>query len=82
MRRQTSPTNSAGEAEIVEPRRIVRGETEVGAIPPRHAEYNQLWALGLQPVKFTVLSGGDAYLMAFTIGGPGPAPSQIQPCQD
>ena len=38
-------------------------------------------ALGLKPVKFTVLNGGDVYLMAFKIAGPRPAPEQIQPCK-
>ena len=37
-------------------------------------------ALGMQPVKFNVLTGGDAYLMAFRIAGPRPAPDKIQPC--
>jgi ubiquinone/menaquinone biosynthesis C-methylase UbiE len=39
-------------------------------------------ALGLRPVKFTMLNGGDVYLMAFKIAGPRPAPEQIQPCKD
>ncbi|MGN6589955.1 MAG: class I SAM-dependent methyltransferase [Sphingomicrobium sp.] len=38
-------------------------------------------ALGMQPVKFTVLSGGDVYLMAFRIAGPRPAPDKIKPCK-
>ena len=38
-------------------------------------------ALGLQPVKFSVLTGGDAYLMAFRIAAPRPAPDKIQPCK-
>lgn len=38
-------------------------------------------ALGLRPVKFTMLNGGDVYLMAFEISGPRPAPEQIQPCK-
>lgn len=38
-------------------------------------------ALGMQPVKFTVLSGGDVYLMAFRIAGPRPAPDKIKPCR-
>ena len=37
-------------------------------------------ALGMQPVKFSVLTGGDAYLMAFRLAGPRPAPEKIQPC--
>ena len=38
-------------------------------------------ALGLRPVKFSVLTGGDAYLMAFRIAAPRPAPDKIQPCK-
>jgi protein-L-isoaspartate O-methyltransferase len=37
-------------------------------------------ALGLQPVKFTMLTGGDVYLMAFRVAAPRPAPEQIKPC--
>jgi SAM-dependent methyltransferase len=39
-------------------------------------------ALGLQPAKYQVLSGGDVYLMAFRVAGPRPAPDKIQPCTD
>jgi ubiquinone/menaquinone biosynthesis C-methylase UbiE len=38
-------------------------------------------ALGMQPVKFTVVSVGDVYLMAFRIAGPRPAPEKIVPCK-
>jgi SAM-dependent methyltransferase len=38
-------------------------------------------ALGLQPVKFSVLSGGDVYLMAFRLAAPRPAPEKIQACK-
>ena len=37
-------------------------------------------ALGMQPVKFSVLTGGDIYLMVFRLAGPRPAPEKIQPC--
>jgi predicted methyltransferase len=37
-------------------------------------------ALGMQPVKFSVLTGGDAYLIAFKLAGPLPAPDRIRPC--
>ena len=37
-------------------------------------------ALNMQPVKFTVLTGGDVYLMAFRLSGPRPDPDQIKPC--
>jgi len=39
-------------------------------------------ALGMQPVKFRVLSGGDVYLMAFRLAAPRPAPERIVPCKD
>jgi SAM-dependent methyltransferase len=48
-------------------------------IPPPEARC-EFAALGLQPVKFTVLNGGDVYFMALRIAGPRPAPEQIQPC--
>jgi SAM-dependent methyltransferase len=38
-------------------------------------------ALGMQPVKFTVVTGGDVYLMAFKIAGARPAPDKIVPCK-
>jgi hypothetical protein len=37
-------------------------------------------ALNMQPVKFSVLTGGDVYFMAFKLAGPRPAPEQIKPC--
>ncbi len=37
-------------------------------------------ALGLDPVKFSVLAGGDVYLMAFRLARPRPAPEKIRPC--
>src|SRR6476661_8755174 len=41
----------------------------------------EFWALGLQPVKFNVLSGGDVYLMAFRLAEPRPAPDKIEACK-
>ncbi|HEX8840409.1 MAG TPA: methyltransferase domain-containing protein [Sphingomicrobium sp.] len=38
-------------------------------------------AVGLQPVKFSMLPGGDVYLMAFRVVGPRPAPNKIKPCK-
>ena len=38
-------------------------------------------ALNLAPVKFTMLTGGEVYFMAFRIAGPRPAPEQIKPCK-
>ena len=37
-------------------------------------------SLGMQPVKFTVVTG-DVYLMAFRLAGPLPAPEKIIPCK-
>jgi predicted methyltransferase len=37
-------------------------------------------ALGMEPVKYSVLSGGEVYLMAFRLAGPRPAPEKIRPC--
>ena len=37
-------------------------------------------ALGMKPVKFSTLAGGDAYLMAFKLAGPRPAPDKIKAC--
>jgi ubiquinone/menaquinone biosynthesis C-methylase UbiE len=37
-------------------------------------------ALGMTPVKFSVLTGGEAYFMAFRLSAPRPAPEQIKPC--
>lgn len=37
-------------------------------------------ALNMQPVKFSVLTGGDVYFMAFRLAGPRPAPDRIKPC--
>jgi ubiquinone/menaquinone biosynthesis C-methylase UbiE len=48
-------------------------------IPPAEAKC-EFAALGLQPVKFSTLNGGDVYFMAFRIAGPRPSPEQIKPC--
>ena len=37
-------------------------------------------ALGLRPVSFTMLTGGETYFMAFRAVGPRPAPEAIKPC--
>jgi ubiquinone/menaquinone biosynthesis C-methylase UbiE len=48
-------------------------------IPPAEVKC-ELGALGLQPVKFSVLSGGEVYFMAFRMAAPRPAPENIKPC--
>lgn len=48
-------------------------------IPPAQVKC-EFAALNMRPVKFSVLTGGEAYLMAFRLAGPRPAPDQIKPC--
>lgn len=48
-------------------------------MPPEQLKC-ELAALNLEPVKFTMLTGGEAYFMAFRIAGPRPAPEAIKPC--
>lgn len=38
-------------------------------------------AVGLDPVKFTMLTGGEVYLMGFRMARPRPEPEKIQPCK-
>lgn len=47
-------------------------------IPPAEVKC-EFAALGLQPVKFSALTGG-VYFMAFRLAGPRPAPDKIRPC--
>jgi ubiquinone/menaquinone biosynthesis C-methylase UbiE len=49
-------------------------------MPPKQLRC-ELAALNLKPVKFTMLTGGDAYFMSFRIAGPRPAPGAIKPCK-
>ena len=49
-------------------------------IPPAQLKC-ELAALALAPVSFTVLTGGEAYLMAFRVAGPRPAPAAIKACK-
>jgi predicted methyltransferase len=37
-------------------------------------------ALGMQPVKFSILASREDYLRAFRLAGPRPAPDKIKPC--
>jgi len=48
-------------------------------IPPAQLQC-ELAALGLQPTKYVMLTGGDAYFAAFRAVGPRPAPQQIKAC--
>jgi ubiquinone/menaquinone biosynthesis C-methylase UbiE len=49
-------------------------------MPPEQLKC-ELAALNLVPVKFSMLTGGEAYFMAFRAAGPRPAPSAIQACK-
>ncbi len=49
-------------------------------IPPQQLKC-EFAAVGMDPVKFRVLSGGDSYFMAFRLAGPRPPPEQIKPCK-
>jgi hypothetical protein len=49
-------------------------------IPPAQAKC-EFAALGLEPVKFSLLSGREVYLMAFRATRPRPEPGKIQPCK-
>jgi ubiquinone/menaquinone biosynthesis C-methylase UbiE len=48
-------------------------------IPPEQLRC-EFAALNMAPVKTAMLTGGDAYLMAFRLAGPRPAPDKIKPC--
>ncbi|GAA4723320.1 methyltransferase domain-containing protein [Sphingomonas lutea] len=50
-------------------------------IPPRQLRC-ELAAIGLEPVKFQALVGGDSYYAAFRAARTRPAPQQIRPCRD
>ena len=49
-------------------------------IPPRQLQC-EFAALGMTPVRFEMLAGGEVYLMAFRPTAPKPAPEQIRACQ-
>jgi ubiquinone/menaquinone biosynthesis C-methylase UbiE len=49
-------------------------------MPPEQLKC-ELAALNLTPTKFTMLTGGEAYFMAFRIAGPRPEPQAIKPCR-
>ncbi len=48
-------------------------------IPPAQLKC-EFAALGMAPVTFKVLAGGDAYFLSFKVNGPKPAPDAIKPC--
>jgi len=49
-------------------------------IPPAQLKC-EFAAVGLQPVKFGVLTGGEVYFMEFRAVGPKPQPDKIEPCE-
>jgi hypothetical protein len=49
-------------------------------MPPEQLKC-ELAALNLKPVRFAMLTGGEAYLMAFQTAGPRPEPEGIKPCK-
>ena len=55
-------------------------EVERHGIPPAQLRC-EFAALGLQPVRFSVLTGGEVYYMAFRQAAPKPAPDKIRACQ-
>ncbi|NUR45653.1 MAG: methyltransferase domain-containing protein [Sphingomonas sp.] len=61
---------------VVDSNRLVKQH----GMPPAQLKC-EFAALGLQPVKYHELSGGDVYLMAFRLVGPRPAPDKIVPCK-
>jgi hypothetical protein len=50
-------------------------------MPPEQLKC-ELAGLNLAPVKFAMLTGGEAYLMAFKAAGPRPSPEAIKACKD
>ena len=73
MREGVKPT---GLVVVVDSNRPVKQH----GMPPRELKC-EFGALGLQPVRFSMLSGGDVYLMAFRLASPRPAPDKIQACK-
>lgn len=49
-------------------------------IPPAQLRC-EFASLGMEPVRFRVLTGGDAYYAAFRLARPKPAPEKIKPCK-
>lgn len=48
-------------------------------IPPQQLKC-EFAAVGMEPVKYQVLTGGDVYYMAFKLARPRPAPEQMRAC--
>lgn len=65
-----------GQVVVVDSNRPVRQH----GMPPASLKC-EFAALGMQPVNYKVLSGGDVYLMAFRTAAPRPTPDKIRPCK-
>ena len=60
---------------VVEANRVAKQH----GLPPEQLKC-EFAALNLQPVKSAMLTGGEAYFMAFRLAGPRPAPAAIKAC--
>src|SRR5436305_10236896 len=67
---------AGGELILVDSNRPVKRH----GIPPEQARC-EFAALGLQSVKYSVLSGGEVYFIAFRVARPRPEPDKIEPCK-
>ena len=66
---------SDGTVVVVDSNRAVKQH----GIPPAQLKC-EFGALNMVPVKFSMLTGGEAYLMTFRATGPKPAPDKIKAC--
>ena len=67
---------AGGLAVVVESNRPVRRH----GMPPAQLKC-EFAALGMEPVKATMLASREDYLMAFRLAGPRPAPDKIKACR-
>jgi len=60
---------------------VVDSDRPVGrhGIPPTELKC-EFAAIGLRPVKYQVMTGGEAYFAAFQVATPRPTPDKIKPC--
>lgn len=60
---------------------VVDSDRPVGrhGIPPAQLRC-EFAAVGLQPLKYQVMTGGEVYFAAFRLVGPRPTPDKIRPC--
>src|SRR4051812_27281938 len=65
-----------GLAVVVDSNRAIKRH----GIPPAQLKC-EFAALGMAAVKYSSLTGGDAYFMAFKLAAPRPAPAAIKPCK-